>query len=49
MSEEYGVHATFNVMDLTLFTSSEDEEAKTCDFLRQILFKREGLMEEGQA
>jgi len=31
MPEEYGVHTTFNVMDLTPFAGSGDEEAETCD------------------
>jgi len=29
--EEYGVHTTFNVMDLIPFASSEDEEVEACD------------------
>jgi len=29
--EEYGVHTTFNVMNLTPFAGSEDEEAEACD------------------
>jgi len=31
LPEEYGVHTTFNVMDLTPFASSEDEKAEACD------------------
>jgi len=31
MPEEYGVHTTFNVRDLTPFAGSEDEEAEACD------------------
>jgi len=31
LSEEYGVHTTFNVIDLTPFAGSEYEEAKACD------------------
>jgi len=31
MPEEYGVHTNFNVMDLTPFADSEDEEAEACD------------------
>jgi len=31
LPEEYGVHTTFNVMDLTPFAGSEDEGAKPCD------------------
>jgi len=31
LSEEYGVHTTFNVMDLTPFAGSEEQEAETCD------------------
>ena len=31
MPEEYGVHTTFNVMDLTPFVGSEDEEAEAYD------------------
>ena len=30
-SEEYGVHTTFNVMDLTPVAGSVDEEAEACD------------------
>jgi len=29
--EEYGVHATFNVMDLIPFASSAHEEVEACD------------------
>jgi len=31
LPEEYGVHTTFNVMDLTPFAGSEDEEVEACD------------------
>jgi len=31
MPEEYGVHATFNVIDLTPFASSLDDEVETFD------------------
>ena len=31
MCQEYGVHTTFNVMDLTPFAGSADEEAEACD------------------
>jgi len=31
MPEEYRVHTTFNVMDITSFAGSEDEEAEACD------------------
>jgi len=31
MSEEYRVHATFNVIDLTHFAGSTDDEVKTFD------------------
>jgi len=46
--EEYGVHTTFNFMDLTPFAGSEDEEVEACD-LRTNPFKREGMMEKAQA
>jgi len=29
--EEYGVHTTFNVMDLTPFAGSENEEEEACN------------------
>jgi len=32
LPEKYGVHTTFNVMDLTPFGGREDEEAEACDF-----------------
>jgi len=31
LPEEYGVHATFNVIDLTHFAGSIDDEAETFD------------------
>jgi len=31
LPEEYGVHVTFNVIDLTPFAGSTDDEAKTFD------------------
>ena len=31
LPEENEVHTSFNVMDLTPFAGSEDEEAETCD------------------
>jgi len=44
---EYGVHDTFNVIDLTPFVGNiEKEEALD---LRTNPFKREGMMEEAQA
>ena len=30
LPKEYGVHTTFNVMDLTPFAGNEDEEAEAC-------------------
>jgi len=40
LPEEYGVHTTFNVMDLTPFAGSKDEEAEACDL-------RTNLLQEG--
>jgi len=31
LPEEYGVHNTFNVMDLTPFAGRADEEVEACD------------------
>jgi len=41
LPEEYGVHTTFNFMDLTPFAGSEDEEAEACD-LRTNPLQKEG-------
>jgi len=41
--EEYRVHATFNVIDLTAFVGNTYDEVETID-LRKIFFKREGMM-----
>jgi len=43
--KEYGVHATFNVIYLTPFVGSIDDEVETFD-LRTIFLKREGMMAE---
>jgi len=41
LPEEYGVHTTFNVMDLTPFAGSEDEEVEAYDL------RTNPLQEEG--
>jgi len=48
LPEEYEVHTTFNVMDLTPFAGSEDGEAETCD-LRTNPLQERGDAQEGQA
>jgi len=33
LPDEYGVHATFNVIGLTPFVGNEEEEAEACDLM----------------
>jgi len=48
LSDDYGVHTTFNVTHLIPFVGSIDDEANNSD-LRTNPFQEGGMMEEGQA